>query len=50
MHHALAYKITISMNVPDMVANEIKRCVWILRTCLQMRSCIPLKLHPREQI
>ena len=27
------------MNVPDMVANDIKRCVWILRTCLQMYCC-----------
>ena len=45
-----AYKITISMNVPDMVANDIKRCVWLLRTCLQMHSCIPLKSHPPEQI
>ena len=25
-----AYKITISMNVSDMVANVIKQCVWIL--------------------
>ena len=31
-----AYKITVSFNVPDMVANDIKRCVWILRTCLPM--------------
>ena len=46
----LAYKITISINVPYMVANDIKRCVWILRTCLQMYSCIPLKSHPPEQI
>ena len=37
------------MNVPDSVANEIKRCVWILRTCLQMHSCIPLNPHPPEQ-
>ena len=27
-----AYKFTISMNVTDMVANGLKRCVWILRT------------------
>ena len=45
-----AYKITISMNVSDMVANDLKRCVWILRTCLQMHSCIPLNPHPPEQI
>ena len=45
-----AYKITISMNVPDMVAIDLKRCVWILRTCLQMHSCITLNLHPPEQI
>ena len=38
------------MNVPDMVANDIKRCVWILRTCLQMYSYIPLNPHPPEQI
>ena len=44
------YRITVSMNVPDMVANEIKRCVWILRTCLQMHSCIPFNSHPPEQI
>ena len=25
-----AYKITVSMNVPDMVANDIKRCIWVL--------------------
>ena len=31
-----AYKITISMNVSDMFGNDIRRCVWILRTCLQM--------------
>ena len=24
------------MNVSDMVANGLKRCVWILRTCLPM--------------
>ena len=46
----LEYKITVSMNVPNMIANNIKRCVWILRTCLQMHSCIPLKSHPPEQI
>ena len=45
-----AYKITISINVWDMVANVIKQCVWILRTCTQMHSCIPLKSHPPEQI
>ena len=45
-----AYKITISMNVPNMVANGLIQCVWILRTCLQMHSCIPLKQHPPEQI
>ena len=44
------YIITISMNVSDMVANVIKQSVWILRTCLQMHSCIPLKSHPPEQI
>ena len=31
-----AYKITITMNVSDMVANDLKPCVWILRKCLQM--------------
>ena len=36
------------MNVADMVANDIKRCVRILRTCLQMHICIPLKSHPPE--
>ena len=46
----LEYKITVSMNVPNMIANNIKRCMWILRTCLQMHSCIPLKSHPPEQI
>ena len=45
-----AYKITISMNVPDMVANDIKWCVWILWTCFLMHSCIPLYPHPPEQI
>ena len=45
-----AYKITISMNVPDMVANDLKRCMWTLRTCLQTHSCIPLNPHPPEQI
>ena len=45
-----AYKITISINVSDMVANVIKQCVWILRTCLQMHNRIPLKSHPLEQI
>ena len=45
-----AYKITISMNVSDMGANDIKRCVCILRTCLQMHSCISLNPHPPEQI
>ena len=34
------------MNVSDMVENELKRCVWKLRTCLQMHSCIPLNPHP----
>ena len=38
------------MNVPNMVANDIKQCVWILQTCLQMHSCIPLNPHPPEQI
>ena len=47
---AWVYKITMSMNVSDMVANGLKRCVWILRTCLQMHSCIPLNPHPPEQI
>ena len=45
-----AYKITISMNVTDMVANGLKRCVWKLRTCMQMHSCIHLNPHPPEQI
>ena len=45
-----AYRITVSMNVSDMVANVITQCMWILRTCLQMHSCIPLKQHPPEQI
>ena len=45
-----AYKITISMNIQDMVANVIKQCVSILRTCYQKHSCIPLKSHPPEQI
>ena len=45
-----AYKINVSMNVPDMVANGLIQCVWILRACLQMHSCIPLKSHPLEQI
>ena len=45
-----AYIITISMNVADMVATVIKQCVWILRTCLQMHSCIHLNPHPPEQI
>ena len=45
-----AYKIAVSMNVPDIVENDLKRCVCILRTCLQMHSCIPLNLHPPEQI
>ena len=45
-----SYKITISMNVPDVVANGLMQCVWMLRTCLQMNSCIPLKSHPPEQI
>ena len=45
-----AYKITISMNVSDMIANVIKQCVWILRTCLQMHSCITLNSHPPDQI
>ena len=45
-----AYKITISINVPDMVANGFRQCVWILRTYLQMHSCIPLNPHPPEQI
>ena len=38
------------MNVADMVANDIKRCVWILRTCFQMHSCIRLNPHTPEQI
>ena len=50
-----AYKITISINVSDMVANDKndlnphppEACGW---TCLQMHSCIPLKSHPPEQI
>ena len=46
----MAYKITISMNGSDMVANVLKRCVWILRTCLQMHSCILLNPHAAEQI
>ena len=36
------------MNVPDMVAKGLIQCVWILRTCLQMHSCIPLKQHQPE--
>ena len=32
----LAYRITISINVSDMVATVIKQCVCILRTCLPM--------------
>ena len=44
------YIITISMNVSYMDANDLKRCVWILRTCLQMHSCILLNPHPPEQI
>ena len=47
---SIIYKITVSINVPDMVANDLKQCVWILRTCLQMHSCIPLNSHPPEQI
>ena len=50
MNTQWAYKITITLNVPDMVANDKIRCVWILRTCLQMHSCIPLNPHPPEQI
>ena len=38
------------MNVPDMVANVIKQCVWILRTCLEMLSCLSLNPHQPEQI
>ena len=45
-----AYKITISMNVPDMVENDLKRCVWILQTCLQMHTWIPLNPQLRELI
>ena len=36
IYATLAYRITISMNVSDMVATVIKQCVWILRTCLPM--------------
>ena len=46
----MAYKITIAINVPDMVGNVIKICVWMLQTCLQMHSWIPLNPHPPEQI
>ena len=45
-----AYIISISMNVSDMVANDLKRCVWILRTCLEMHRWIPLNPHPPELI
>ena len=45
-----AYKITVSMNVSDMVANVIKQCVCILRTCLQMHIFIPFNSHLPEQI
>ena len=38
------------MNDAGIVANDLKQCVWILRTCLQMHSCIPLNPHPPEQI
>ena len=38
------------MNVSDMVANDLKRCVWILRTSMQMHSSIPLNPNPPEQI
>ena len=37
------------MNVPDMVANGIIQCVWILQTCLQMHSSLPLNPHRPEQ-
>ena len=46
----LAYIIIISMNVPDMFENDLKRCVWILRTCLEMHRWIPLIAHPPELI
>ena len=36
------------MNVPDM--DDLKRCVWILRTSMQMHSSIPLNPNPPEQI
>ena len=43
-----AYKITISMNVSDMVANDLKRCVWILRTCLPMHIVAYLLIHTQQ--
>ena len=38
------------MNVSDMVANDLKRCLSILRTCLRMHNKLPLTPHPPEQI
>ena len=46
----LAYIIIISMNDPDMFQNDLKRCVWILLTCLEMHRWIPLNPHPPELI
>ena len=48
MHHGHIKSLSQSMS--QIFANVIKQCVWILRTCLQMHSCIPLKSHPPEQI
>ena len=50
MNAQWAYKITVSMKVSDMVENDLIQCVSMLRTCLHMHSCIPLKSHPPEQI
>ena len=44
------YTITISMNVTDMVANGLKRCVWILRTCLQMHVVAYVLIHTHQII
>ena len=42
-----AYKINVSMNVSDMIENDLKRCVWMLRTCLQMHlvACLLNYIH-----
>ena len=44
----LAYRITISMNVSDMVPKGLKRCVWILRTCLAMHIVAYLLIHTHQ--